>query len=347
MRKNNKLIASLVKCLMVVFLVSATFAMMATPPCALAGDNLKVTWKISHTLNPKSVYNQAALKFKAYVEEKSDGKFTINIHHSGVLGWEREVLEAMQLGTIEATIPSLGPFAVFVPSYNVFNLPFTFQGPEHMLSAYKSPVMNDLVNAAEKKGFVVPIHFLPTFRYPLYKGHPIKTPSDFKGLKFRTMGVPAHIDTYKALGANVTSMAFKEVYGALQMGTIDGVENYYNNLYTMKFHEQTKYISNLPILNNAAAFVFSKKAYDKLPAEYQEILTQAAKIGADHANKIALAEEEKALQAMVDSGIEKVFVSDLKPFIELTEPVSKKYLEKMEPWVAKVRQNIMELADKQ
>ena len=311
---------------------------------ATAADQPKVRWNISHTLDPKSVYHQAATVFADYVAEKSGGKFTITIHHSGVLGWEREVLEAMQLGTIEATIPSLGPFAVFVPSYNVFNLPFTFQGPEHMLAAYGSPVMDKLKAAATEKGFVVAEHFLPTFRYPLYKGHPVNTPADFKGLKFRTMGVPAHIDTYKALGANVTSMAFKEVYGALQMGVIDGTENYYNNLYTMKFHEQTQYISNLPVLNNAAAFVFSKVAFDKLPPEYQQIAIAAAKAGSKHANAIAMAEEEKALQAMLDKGIQKVFVADFAPFIALTEPVSEKYLKEMEPWVADVRKAIMALA---
>ena len=322
------------------------FAMMIAVTNAGAADQPKVKWKISHTLNPASVYHQAALKFKEYVEGKTDGKFTITIHHSGTLGWEREVLEAMQLGTIEATIPSLGPFAVFVPSYNVFNLPFTFQGPDHMLAAYQSPVMDKLKEAASDKGFIVAEHFLPTFRYPLYKGHQIKTPADFKGLKFRTMGVPAHIDTYKALGANVTSMAFKEVYGALQMGTIDGVENYYNNLYTMKFQEQTKFISNLPILNNAAAFVFSKVAFDKLPGNYQKILMEGVKVGCDHGNSIAIAEEEKALNAMEKEGIVKVFVEDFGPFIEKAEPVSKKYLQEMEPWVADVRKEIMDLAKK-
>ncbi|MBD3284642.1 DctP family TRAP transporter solute-binding subunit [Candidatus Uhrbacteria bacterium] len=303
-----------------------------------------VRWKLSHTTDPDGTYHKGALAFKEYVEDKTNGKLIIDIHHSGVLGWEREVLEAMQIGTIEATIPSLGPFAVFVPSYNVFNLPFTFQGPEHMLEAYKSPVMDKLKEAAEEEGFVVAEHFLPTFRYPLYGGHPVRSVDDFKGLKFRTMGVPAHIDTYKALGANVTSMAFKEVYSALQMGTVDGTENFYANLYTMKFHEQTKYISNLPILNNAAAFVFSKVAYDKLPEEYQKVLIEGAKVGSEHANEIALEEEQSALQAMLDAGIEKVFVDDFTPFIKATEAVSEKYLAEMEPWVADVRAEIMALA---
>jgi len=339
----NKLVRSLV--LIFVVFVCAGIPLLANGNGEeeTAGEMPKVTWKLSHTLDPESVYHKAALEFKKYVEEETGGNFTIEIHHSGVLGWEREVLEAMQLGTIEATIPSLGPFAVFVPSYDVFNLPFTFQGPDHMIKAFQSPVMDKLKDAASEEGFIVAEHFLPTFRYPIYNGHPINTVDDFRGLKFRTMGVPAHIDTYKALGANVASMAFKEVYGGLQLGTIDGCENYYNNLYTMKFHEQTKYISNLPILNNAAAFVFSKKAFDELPVEYQEIVLEAARKGGALGNSIAIGEEVKALDAMVAYGLEKVFVDDFTPFIEATRPVSEKYLSEMEPWVADVREEIMAL----
>mgnify|MGYP006306008703 CR=1 FL=1 len=154
----------------------------------------KVTWKLSHTTDPKSTYQVAAEAFKEYVEQKTDGRFKIDIHHSGVLGWEREVLEAMQIGTIEATIPALGPFAVFVPSYNVFNLPFTFQSAEHMLAAYNDPAMSKLTDAAKEVGLVVGVHFLPTFRYPLYGGRPIESVDDFQGLKFRTMEIGrAHV----------------------------------------------------------------------------------------------------------------------------------------------------------
>jgi TRAP-type transport system periplasmic protein len=310
------------------------------------GEQLpKITWKLSHTQDPKSTYHLGAMKMKEYVEEQTDGRFVINIHHSGELGWEREVLEAMQVGTIEATTPALGPFATFVKPYDVFNLPFTFQGAEHMLKAYEHPVMDKLKAAAEEEGFVVATHCLPTFRYPLYSGHKITKPSDFKGLKFRTMAVPPHVDTYKALGAQVVTTAFKEVYSALQMGTIDGCENYYQNLLTMNFPEVTKYVSNLPILNNAAAFVFSKKAFDELPAEYQEIVVEGAKLGAEEMNAVAVAQEKEALQTMVEEyGIEKVFVDDFGPFVEKTQLVSEKHLSEMEPWVSEARDTIMSLA---
>ncbi|WP_422372233.1 TRAP transporter substrate-binding protein [Hoeflea sp.] len=318
-------------------------SMLALPATGWAADEPTVNWKLSHTLDPKSIYNQAAEKFKEEVEAQTDGKFTVEIFASGQLGWEREVLEGMQIGSVEATIPSLGPFANFVPAYEVFNLPFTFQSADQMVEAFKLPGMEKLKEAASDKGFTVAKHFLPTFRYPLNSKRPIAKPADFDGLKMRTMGVPSMIDTYKALGANVQSMPFSEVYGALQLGAIDGVENYYNNLYTMKFQEQTKYISNLPVLNNAAAFVFSKVAFDQLPDSYKQIVLKAADDAGDYANGIAEKEEKQALADLESAGIEYTEIEDLQPFIDATEPVSQEYLKKMDPWVAELRAEIMAL----
>nr|CAD6438730.1 C4-dicarboxylate ABC transporter substrate-binding protein [Rhizobium sp. Q54] len=321
----------------------AVAGLAATP--AAAQENPDVVWKLSHTTDPNSIYQTAAVAFKEYVEKETDGHFKVHIFHSSQLGWEREVLEALQVGTIESTIPALGPLATFVPAYDVFNLPFIFESPEHMVASFELPAMEKLKDAASEKGLVVAKHFLPTFRYPMNSKRPIKTPKDLEGLKVRTMGVPAHVDAYTALGANVTSMAFSEVYGALQLGAIDGVENFYTNLYTMKFQEQAKHISDIPVVNNAAAMVFSKQAFEKLPKNYQEILMKAADVAGDAANEVAVAEEAKSLQLLQDAGVQYTHVEDLKPFKDLTDPVSQKYVSQMEPWVADLREEIIALSE--
>ncbi|MCR4265202.1 TRAP transporter substrate-binding protein [Nitratireductor sp. ZSWI3] len=323
--------------------VFAAAGLMAMP--AEAQENPDVVWKLSHTTDPNSIYQTAAVAFKEYVEEKTGGHFKIHIFHSSQLGWEREVLEALQVGTIESTIPALGPLATFVPAYDVFNLPFIFESPEHMIASFELPGMEKLKDVASEKDLVVAKHFLPTFRYPMNSKRPIETPEDLAGLKVRTMGVPAHVDAYTALGANVTSMAFSEVYGALQLGAVDGVENFYTNLYTMKFQEQAKYISDIPVVNNAAAMVFSKKAFEKLPKNYQEIVLKAADVAGDAANEVAVAEEAKSLQLLQEAGVNYTHVEDLKPFKDLTAPVSQKYVSQMEPWVAELREEIVTLVE--
>lgn len=332
-------------CLVLVIGISLQMFAQGAPESGDDGDLPNVTWKISHTVNPGSVMDQTANKFKEYVEEASGGKFKVEVFHSGVLGWEREVLEAHQMGTIEASLPNVSPLAEFVPAYEVFNLPFLFQSPEHMIKAYSHPVMEKLNDAAKEAGFVIGAQFDATFRYPLYSGHPIKTVNDFKGMKFRTMGVPAHIDAYNALGANVVSMAFSEVYSAMQLGTVDGCENNYDPLYAMNFHEVAKYISNLPVVASSHVIIFSKKAFDKLPEEYQKIAMDGARVAADYGNKIGIQAEEAAFNAMVAEGITPVLIDDFSPFMAATEGVSQKYLKKMEPWVQELREVFISLAE--
>ena len=335
----------LVMCLVVLSLCTLGLFAQGTKESVSESSLPKVTWKISHTVNPGSVMDKTGEKFKEYVEAASDGNFKVEVFHSGVLGWEREVLEAHQMGTIVASLPNVSVLAEFVPAYDVFNLPFLFQSPEHMIKTYSHPVMEKLAEASEEAGFVIGAQFDATFRYPVYNRRPIKTVADFKGLKFRTMGVPAHIEAYSALGANVVSMAFSEVYSAMQLGTVDGCENNYDPIYSMRFDEVADYISNLPIVASSHAIIFSKKAFDKLPEAYQKIAMDGAKVAADYGNEIGIAAEEAALQAMIDKGVIPVMVDDFTPFMAVTEPVSQKYLKGMEPWVQELREVIISLAE--
>jgi len=334
--KNNRfkvLFILLFVLLAVTTLVPPSFA--ATP---------QVKWLFSHTLPPGHPYNTSAVKMAEIVKEKSGGKFIIEVHHSGVLGWEREVLEAMQLGTIDMTWSAVGPFAVFVPCYNVFNLPFLFRDIDHMEKAFKSEAVKKLAKEAEKAGFIVMGLSAPVFRYPMNDLRPIETPQDFVGMKIRTMGVPAHIDTYKAMGANVTTTTFSELYTALQLGVVDGNENALSSLYSMKFYEVQKYITLIPVLTNNAILVVSKVKWDQLPAEYKQILREACTtVALDECSRGYIKMDEDAMQKMKEFGIKFNTPADITPFVKATEPVRQKYLKEMPKWVAEVVDSIQRI----
>lgn len=308
-----------------------------------ASGGEKVTWGLSHTTAPESPYHIGAVTFAEEVAKRSGGGFVIEVHHSGVLGWEREVLEAHQLGTLEMSMPGLGPFAIFVPSFEVFNLPFLFRDVEHLQKAFISPAMQTLKKDAENYGFVVLEIGLPTFRYPMNTKRPIHEVKDFQGLKIRTMGISSHIDTYKALGANVQTTAFSELYSALQLGVVDGEENFYGNHYTQKFYEVAKYLSEIPVFINSAAFVIAKSKWDGLNDDQRNILVEAAAVGAKAMNDLALVQEDEALDAMQRAGVLFNKVESLVPFIEATRPVKEKYQKDMAPWVSKLADDFVGL----
>jgi C4-dicarboxylate-binding protein DctP len=66
---------------------------------------------------------------------------------------------------------------------------------------------------------------------------PLLVPSDANGLKFRVQTSDVAVAMIEAMGGSAQKLAFKEVYGALQTGVVDGQENSWSNIYTQKFFE--------------------------------------------------------------------------------------------------------------
>ena len=72
--------------------------------------------------------------------------------------------------------------------------------------------------------------------------HPMRTPGDARGLKFRIMESDVLQAQVQAIGANPQKMALGEVYQALQTGAIDAQENTWSNIYSSKFYEVQPYV---------------------------------------------------------------------------------------------------------
>lgn len=319
------------------FIVAAVISVSLS--AASASQLPEVTWKFSHTGVPSHPYNISAEAFANYVKEKSDGKFIVKVYHSSTLGWETDVLDAMQLGTIEMTWAAIGPYAQYAPGYDMFNLPFIFETKKHMSNTFEKMDLKRLTDQSLKVGLIDLGFAGYSFRLPINNIRPITKPEDFVGVKFRTMGVPVHIDSYKAFGANVVTTAFAELYSAMQMGVVNGCENSYTSLEAMKFNEVAKYVTTLPILNNLCVLSVSKTAYDKLPAEYQKILWEAAKVASETYNKVGDELDASAIEKMQKAGNEFT-EPDIAPFVKATQEVRDSYLAKMEPWVKEMVEEI-------
>ncbi|MEX4005660.1 TRAP transporter substrate-binding protein DctP, partial [Neoaquamicrobium sediminum] len=104
----------------------------------------------------------------------------------------------------------------------------------------------------------------------------IAGPADVAGLKLRTMENPTHITAFEALGAAPTPMAWPEVIGALQQGTIDGQENPLSVITSAKLSEVQKYLTLSGHVYSPAMLLVSKQLWDSMSAEDQEIFRNAA-----------------------------------------------------------------------
>ena len=255
--------------------------------------------KIGYALAENSHYGVAAKAWADAVEKATDGKFKFRQFPSSALGGEREMVEGLQLGTIEATIVSTGTLSNFVPAVGVTDIPFLFRDLNHARDVLDGPIGRDLLAQFEPRGLVALAWGEQGFRHITNNRHPINTPADLAGLKLRTMENPVHITAFETLGAAPTPMAWPEVIGALQQGTIDGQENPLSVIVSAKLYEVQKYLTLSGHVYSPAVLLVSKPFYDGLSDEEKEAFRKGA------------AEGVVAMRAFVDD-VEKSGVEQLK-----------------------------------
>src|SRR5574337_1214982 len=183
----------------------------------------------------------ASQKFKDLIEKRSNGRLKAEIYPSSQLGGEREMQEMVALGTLEMTVT--GVIVTYEPLYALLEAPFLYRDREHIKKVMESPVVADLGEALIKKGLRMVGFYENGFRNITNSKRPINSPADVKGLKIRTPENLAQVETFKALGAVATPMAYSELYNAMAQGVVDGQENPLQNIWTGKMFEVQKYLA--------------------------------------------------------------------------------------------------------
>jgi tripartite ATP-independent transporter DctP family solute receptor len=232
--------------------------------------------KLAHQTPETEPYHIAALKFKDMVESKSGGRITVTIYPAGQLGYDRDIIEGLQFGTIDLAYVTSSPLGNFIPGFSALDMPFLFKGWDHVETVLQQPYMQDLYKTGEAKS-LVPMALLPRgFRSVTNSKRPIGQASDFSGLKIRVIESPVFVSTFEALGAIVTAMSWGEVFTALQQGAIDAEENSINTIHNERLFEVQKYVSLTEHIFAMTTFVASKATYDKLPPDLQNLIRESA-----------------------------------------------------------------------
>ena len=183
-----------------------------------------MTIKLGVVTKPGSAQNIVAEKFKEIVESKTDGNINIKVYHSKSIGTETEILQQIQMNTIQMGIITGGPFDTFDPIVRVINYPFLFRDHTQADEILDGPLGKEILNSLESAGFKGLSFSENGFRNLTNNRHPVKKPEDIKGLKIRVMASALHREIWQALGANPTPMPWP-IYTELEQGVIDGQEN--------------------------------------------------------------------------------------------------------------------------
>ncbi len=155
--------------------------------------------------------------------------------------------------------------------------------------------------------------------------HPIKSVEDLKGLKIRMMGNPVFVDTMNSLGGNGIAMGFDQLVSALQTGVVDGAENNEPSYATGQHYRHAKYYSMTGHLIIPEIVVFSKRTWQTLSKEDQDLITKLGREAQQEQRGLWYEMEKKSLADMKAAGAQVNEVADRKPFQAAVKSVWDKY----------------------
>ncbi len=290
------------------------------------GSGEAITLKVGHTLSETSHYQEGMLKFQELVDEKTDGSVKIEVFPNGSLGAERDMIEGLGVGSVDMVLTSTGPMSGFAPEVTVVDLPFLFRDAEHAHKVLDGKIGQDLSAKVEETMGVKTLAWWENgFRNVTTAKTPIEKPEDLKGIKIRTMESDIHMDSFSAMGAQPTPMAFTELFTALQQGTIDAEENPVPVIMTSRFFEVQDHLTMTRHFYNPSLLMMSQAKFDTLSPDQQKAVEEAAKEAGVYERQVVQDMETKYIEELKKNGMKVIENPDLEPFKKATESVYEKY----------------------
>ncbi|AVX06226.1 TRAP transporter substrate-binding protein [Maritalea myrionectae] len=320
-------------------LKTSVVALLASASFATAATACDITLKSSDT-HPEGYPTVAAVQYMGeLLEERSNGRICVEVFHSAQLGEEKDTIEQTQLGVIDLNRVSLGPFNNIIEETKVFSLPYIFRGTDHMHKVVDGEVGESILNEFSNHGLVGLAYYDGGSRSFYNSKKPITSIEDVEGLKFRVMQSDVFVDMVSALGGNATPLPYGEVYSSIQTGVIDGAENNWPSFESSGHYEVAGYYTLDQHLIVPEVLVMSKKSWDGLAPDDQELIRDAAKDSVPVMRELWAAREKASEEKVRAAGVEIVEDVDKTPFINAMDPVYEKHVksDKLKDLVQKIR----------
>ncbi len=313
---------------------SASGPKLSDPPPItgkVVADGAAHTIKFGIGLSKGSPQDLSVEYFKDILDKRTKGRLKVKVFTDSQVGDDNQMMSALQSGTLEMTYPSTSPAASIVPQLSLFDLPFLFPTPEAADKVLDGPIGQKMLDGFKGSGIKALAFSENGYRELTNDKRPVTSPADVKGMAIRVMENPIQVDIWKALGANPTSMAFGEVFSALQQGVVDGQENPWNTILTSKFYEVQKYASDTRHVYSPFIIMTAQKFFDSLSPQDQQIVQQAAYAARDYERTVSREFSDYAKQQLKDQGMK---INDLTPaqlaaFRKAVQPVYDKWSPKI------------------
>ena len=266
-----------------------------------------------------TIVGEMAKAFKEKVEELTGGSVVIDIQANGVLGSEDQILDNLLGGGNITDISRISAFALTqygCGKASLLSIPYTFVSEEHFWNFAASDLAQEFLLEPQELG--LPLRGLcygeEGFRHFFFKNE-VKGLEDLKGLKIRVSSDPVMTGMVSNLGASATTVAFTELYSALNTGVVDGAEQPTANYRSNAFQEVAPYLLLDGHTLGALQIIITDAAWAKLSEEQQGWIMEAAKYASEVCKAKVAEIEAQTFELLAQDGATVIPVEDKAPWV--------------------------------
>jgi tripartite ATP-independent transporter DctP family solute receptor len=243
------------------------------------GNEPRVTLKYSCPCTDQQPQTQAMKRFADEVKKLTKDAVTIEVFANGSLLSQNVEFQGLQKGSTDIADTDPSQYAAQAPAMQILLTPYLFTKWSQVQDTFGSPDGQKLIDQAVQKVGVRPLDIqnLGARELNLNLTKTIRTPADMNGVKLRMPPGPYWTKLGQAMGAQVTPVAFNEIYLALQTGTVQGQDNPVATDVTNKFYEVTKQMILTNHVFSAVLPTINEKSWVKLSPAEQKAVVQAMK----------------------------------------------------------------------
>lgn len=278
------------------------------------------TFRLTQTNPSTTVAGQASEEFAAMVEEKTDGRYKVEVYHDGQLGDERDSVEATQLGNVDFALVNASVLVNFAPELAVFDLPYVIQSTDHADKVFMGEIGDEAEAWVADIG-VHPMGFWESgFRNLTNSKRPVNSVADVQGLRIRVMENEVHQQLWLALGADPVPMAWGEAYTGLQQGALDGQENPTSVILANNVQEVNKNLAMTEHIYSLIVPIMNQQAWDALSEQDQAIFQEIFDEMMTREREICRERNDASVTELEADGMQVTY-PDKTDFIEATRSV--------------------------
>lgn len=247
-------------------------------------------------------------EFDTAIRKESGGRLGFKIYAGAVQGEDKDVIRKIRLGQLHSAGLTGFGLGEIASKLRILDSPSLFENHEEVDRVYAA-LDKELTQALQDNGFMLLGWAEVGFVY-VFTNSPVRTTADMKGVKmWMWEGDQVAEATFKAFDVNPSPLAITEVLTSLQTGLINGVYASPLGLIALQWQTRVKYMMGVPLANASGAVVVSKKFYDGLPADLQEILLRNGRKYMLSLTKKSRDENAQAIETLKKNGIQEIAVS--------------------------------------